>query len=431
MGAQAMTNTILIGAQWGDEGKGKIIDILTEQSDYIVRYQGGNNAGHTVKYADKSFILHLIPSGILRPGKKCLIGNGVVLDPEAFFEEIEMLKKKGVSVNGRLFVSEQAHLIFPYHRLLDKLKEESNDSKKIGTTQRGIGPCYEDKMARLGIRVADLVDDPEVFRKRLRHVLAIKNRVLTEIYDHHPLSFDEIERQYLGYRKKLIPYAANTALLLNKAIRNRKKVLFEGAQGTLLDIDHGTYPYVTSSNASAGGALTGTGVGPTQIDEVVGVIKAYTTRVGEGPFPTEFPDDLMRKIRDKGEEYGATTGRPRRCGWFDAVIGRYAVAVNGISRLAVMKLDVLDELKEIKICTGYRYGSKIFKDFPANVEVLKKCVPVYETHKGWLKNITGVKRYQDLPQEAKRYLKRIERLMETPIKIISVGSNRAQTIMLP
>ncbi|MBI4971481.1 MAG: adenylosuccinate synthase, partial [Candidatus Omnitrophica bacterium] len=360
-----MANTVLIGAQWGDEGKGKIIDILTEKSDYIVRYQGGNNAGHTVKYADKSFVLHLIPSGILRPGKKCVIGNGVVLDPEALFEEIEMLRKKGVSVKNRLVISDQTHLILPYHRLLDKLKEESKNSHKIGTTQRGIGPCYEDKMARLGIRVADL-SDPKVFVARLKHVLAIKNRILTKIYNHKPLSLNEIVKKYLKYREKLLPFAANTSLILNRAIKQKKAVLFEGAQGTLLDVDHGTYPYVTSSNASAGGALTGTGVGPTQIDEVLGVIKAYTTRVGEGPFPTEFPDDLMKKIRDKGAEYGATTGRPRRCGWFDAVIGNHAVMVNGISKLAVMKLDVLDELKEIKICTGYRYGKSVLRDFPAN-----------------------------------------------------------------
>ncbi|MBI4398253.1 MAG: adenylosuccinate synthase [Candidatus Omnitrophica bacterium] len=425
-----MSNIVLIGAQWGDEGKGKIIDILTEKSDYIVRYQGGNNAGHTVKYADKKFVLHLIPSGILRSGKKCLIGNGVVLDPEAFFEEIETLEKKGVSVKGRLFVSDQAHLIFPYHRLFDTLREESGASQKIGTTQRGIGPCYEDKMARLGIRVADLVGEPQFFEKRLRHVLEIKNKILSKIYHHKPLRPAACIKPYLAYRTRLIPYAANTSLILNKAIGNGKKILFEGAQGTLLDVDHGTYPYVTSSNASAGGALTGTGVGPTQIDEVVGVIKAYTTRVGEGPFPTEFPEDLVKKIRDKGEEYGATTGRPRRCGWFDAVIGRHAVSVNGISSLAVMKLDVLDELREIKICTGYRYKSKILKDFPSNVEILKRCSPVYESHRGWLGNISGLKRYQDFPPAAKKYLRRIEQLMETPIKIISVGSNRAQTVML-
>ena len=424
-----MANIVLIGAQWGDEGKGKIIDILTEKSDYIVRFQGGNNAGHTVKYADKSFILHLIPSGILRPGKKCLIGNGVVLDPEALFNEINMLKKKGVSVKDRLFVSDQAHLIFPYHRLLDKLKEEAKSSRKIGTTQRGIGPCYEDKMARLGIRVADL-RDPKVFVDRLKHVLEIKNKILTRIYGHKPLRLSELTKQYLSFRKRLLPFAINTSLQLNQAIRRKKSILFEGAQGTLLDIDHGTYPYVTSSSASAGGAMTGTGVGPTQVDEVVGVIKAYTTRVGEGPFPTEFPDDLMRQIRDKGEEYGATTGRPRRCGWFDALIGRHAVMVNGISTLAVMKLDVLDDLKNIKICVGYRYGGAVLKDFPANVEVLKKCVPIYENHQGWQTNISQIKRYSELPLQAKKYLKRIEQLMETSISIISVGSNRSQTIML-
>lgn len=424
-----MANIVLVGAQWGDEGKGKIIDILTEKSDYIVRFQGGNNAGHTVKYADKSFVLHLIPSGILRPGKKCVIGNGVVVDPEALFHEIETLTGKGVSVDGRLYVSEQAHLIFPYHRLLDRLKEESKNARKIGTTQRGIGPCYEDKMARLGIRIADL-NDPKIFLARLKHVLAIKNKLLTQIYKHPPFPFEKIARQYLGYRKKLLRFSTNTSLLLNEAIRRRKQILFEGAQGTLLDIDHGTYPYVTSSNASAGGAMTGSGVGPTQIDEVLGVIKAYTTRVGEGPFPTEFPEGLMQKIRDKGEEYGATTGRPRRCGWFDAVIGRHAVSVNGLSKLAVMKLDVLDELNKIKICVAYRYGKTLIKDFPPNVEVLKKCVPVYETHPGWQKDISEVRRYKDLPVAAQKYLKRIETLMKTPIAIISVGSKRGQTIFM-
>lgn len=422
-------NTVLVGAQWGDEGKGKVIDILTEKAHCIVRFQGGNNAGHTVKYGDKTFVLHLLPSGILRKGKICIIGNGVVVDPEALFEELDMLKKKGINVKNRLFISEQAHLIFPYHRILDKLKEESSNSRKIGTTQRGIGPCYEDKMSRLGIRVVDL-QNKATFLKRLKQVLAAKNKILTQVYGQKPLSYKKISDQYISYRKRLLPFIKNTSLILSEAIKRKKPVLFEGAQGTLLDVDHGTYPYVTSSNSSAGGAITGTGVGPTKIDEVLGVVKAYTTRVGEGPFPTEFPAVFMKQIQSKGDEFGATTGRPRRCGWFDALIGKHAVLVNGLSKLAVMKLDVLDELKEIKICTGYKVGKKLVKNFPPDVQALKKCTPVYETHKGWLKDTTGIKRYKDLPLNARKYLKRIESLLETPISLVSIGSKRDQTIVL-
>lgn len=422
-------NTVLVGAQWGDEGKGKIIDLLTEKSDCIVRYQGGNNAGHTVKFENRKFVLHLIPSGILHEKKVCVIGNGVVIDPEALFKEMDMLKAKGVDVEDRFFISENAHLIMPYHKLFDHLKEEAKGKHKIGTTKRGIGPCYADKMARLGIRVADL-QDKAAFKKRLSFVLGHMNEILEKVYDHRPLEFKEIYDRYVEYGGRLLPLAANVSILLNKAIDEDKKVLFEGAQGTLLDVDHGTYPYVTSSNASAGGASSGTGVGPTRINEVLGVVKAYTTRVGEGPFPTEFTPDLMEKIRKKGDEFGATTGRPRRCGWFDAVIGEHAVLINGLSKIAITKLDVLDELPAIKICTAYKYKNKTLKDFPANVEILKKCKPVYEEHEGWLENTQHVKNYEDLPENAKRYLERISKLLNTPISIVSVGSKRSQTIFV-
>lgn len=421
-------NTILIGAQWGDEGKGKIIDLLSRQSDYIVRYQGGANAGHTVKFGGKEYILHLIPSGILHRGKKCVIGNGVVIDPEALFNEIDKLKKSGIEVNGRLFISEQAHLIMPYHKLIDRLQEEGQNGK-IGTTKRGIGPCYADKMARLGLRVSDLMD-PELFRDRLAYILEEKNKILTKIYGHKGLGFKEIHSVYSAYARRLKPFVTDTIQLLNHAADGKKRILFEGAQGTLLDVDHGTYPYVTSSNSTAGGAMTGTGVAPTHIERILGVVKAYTTRVGEGPFPTEFEPELMDKIRNKGEEFGATTGRPRRCGWFDAVVGRHSVMVNGLDTLAVMKLDVLDELPRIKIATGYKCGGKIYRTFPSNSRVLERCVPVYEEHPGWLTDLSGIRRYRDLPVNARKYLARLSALLKTPISIISVGSQRKQTIFV-
>ena len=421
-------NTILIGAQWGDEGKGKIIDLLSRQSDYIVRYQGGANAGHTVKFGGKEYILHLIPSGILHRGKKCVIGNGVVIDPEALFNEIDKLKKSGIEVNGRLFISEQAHLIMPYHKLIDRLQEEGQNGK-IGTTKRGIGPCYADKMARLGLRVSDLMD-PELFRDRLAYILEEKNKILTKIYGHKGLGFKEIHASYSSYARRLKPFVADTIQLLNHAADSKKRILFEGAQGTLLDVDHGTYPYVTSSNSTAGGAMTGTGVAPTHIERILGVVKAYTTRVGEGPFPTEFEPELMDKIRNKGEEFGATTGRPRRCGWFDAVVGRHSVMVNGLDTLAVMKLDVLDELPRIKIATGYKCGGKIYRTFPSNSRVLERCVPIYEEHPGWQTDLSGIRRYRDLPVNARKYLERLSALLKTPISIISVGSQRNQTIFV-
>ncbi|MCM8761336.1 MAG: adenylosuccinate synthase [Candidatus Omnitrophica bacterium] len=419
-----MPNIVIVGAQWGDEGKGKVIDIFAAKSDYIVRYQGGNNAGHTVVVGDDSFILHLIPSGILHKGKVCVIGNGVVIDPKALLEEIEMLAKENVSVEGRLFVSEEAHVIFPYHRTLDELKEQKK--KKIGTTKRGIGPCYADKVARSGIRVIDLLEE-DTLRDKLQANLDEKNPILSRIYGTDEIAFEALYNEYLEYGRRMRKYVCNTKRLLNDAIRKRKRILFEGAQGTLLDVDYGTYPFVTSSNSTAGGASTGTGVGPTKIDKIVGVAKAYTTRVGEGPFPTEFGPDLMEKIRQKGKEFGATTGRPRRCGWFDAVVVGHSIMVNGIDEIVVTKLDVLDDLDSIKICKGYRYNGKIYTDFPSSIKVLTGCEPVYEELPGWREDTTKVTSYDRLPKNAKNYLKKIQSILKTKIALISVGSDRNQT----
>ena len=419
-----MPNIVIVGAQWGDEGKGKVIDLFAPKVDYIARYQGGNNAGHTVVIGEDEFILHLIPSGILHKGKICVIGNGVVIDPKALLEEIEMLKSKGISVDGRLFVSEGAHVIFPYHKKLDEIKEEKR--KKIGTTKKGIGPCYADKVARNGIRIADLFDEA-TFREKLRANLDEKNAILEKIYDTEGFSFSALYNEYLGYAGRIKKYVSNTALVLNDAVRKKKRIMFEGAQGTLLDVDHGTYPFVTSSNSTAGGASTGTGVGPTNIDKVIGVVKAYSTRVGEGPFPTEFAKGLMDRIRRKGREFGATTGRPRRCGWFDSVIVRHSVMVNGIDEIVVTKLDVLDDLQILKICTAYRFKGKIHRDFPAGMTMLASCEPVYEELPGWKADTTRITSFPGLPKNAKRYLKRIQEILKTKIVLISVGSERKQT----
>ncbi|MFH1856699.1 MAG: adenylosuccinate synthase [Candidatus Omnitrophota bacterium] len=425
-----MANTVVVGAQWGDEGKGKIIDLFSEKVDYIVRYQGGNNAGHTVVIGEKEFILHLIPSGILHKNKICVIGNGVVIDPQALLNEIEGLRAKGIEVNEKNFlISEQAHVIFPYHKILDKLKEEKKGLKKIGTTKKGIGPSYTDKVARYGIRVVDLLDE-EVFKKKLRENIDEKNDIFRSTYNFKGFDFDEIYNEYREYAKKIKPFVCNCSLLLNNAIAAKKRILFEGAQGTLLDVDHGTYPFVTSSNSTAGGACCGTGVGPTKIDEVIGIVKAYTTRVGEGPFPTEFSSKMMNEIRNKGKEFGATTGRARRCGWFDAIIVRYAVLVNGLDSIIVTKLDVLDNVKALKICVGYKYKNKIYKDFPANIELLSKCKPVYEELEGWTKNTNQVSKYEDLPVNAKKYLKRLAELAGVKISMVSVGSERNQTLKM-
>lgn len=419
-----MSNIVILGAQWGDEGKGKVIDIFAPKVDYVVRYQGGNNAGHTVVIGEDEFILHLIPSGILHPKKICVIGNGVVVDPQALLDEIDMLDKKGIHVDGRLLVSEEAHVIFPYHKKLDELKEEKH--KKIGTTKKGIGPCYADKVARSGIRIIDLLNS-STLKDKLQANLEDKNAILTKIYDSESFSLDLLYNQYLDYGKKIKKYVANTTVILNEAIKKKKRLLFEGAQGTLLDVDHGTYPFVTSSNSTAGGASTGTGVGPTKIDKVIGVVKAYTTRVGEGPFPTEFDQNLMAVIRKKGKEFGATTGRPRRCGWFDSVIVKHAIMVNGMDEIVVTKLDVLDDLDSIKICTGYKFGAALYENFPSDINVLSKCEPVYEELKGWKENTTGVTSYSALPKNARNYLKRIQDLLKTKIVLVSVGCDRKQT----
>ena len=423
-----MPNIVLVGAQWGDEGKGKVIDLLAPHADYIVRFQGGNNAGHTVVIGDDEFVLHLIPSGILHKKKICVIGNGVVIDPKALLDEIDTLKKRGVDVAARLLISDKAHIIFPYHKRLDELKELRN-TNRLGTTKKGIGPSYADKVARSGIRTIDLLDE-KTFRAKLKNILNEKNAILTRIYNDPGYNYEELAEEYLNYASRMKRYICDTAKVLNEAIEDKKQILFEGAQGTLLDVDHGTYPFVTSSSATAGGACTGTGVGPTKIDKVIGVVKAYTTRVGEGPFPTEFPQDLMKEIREKGREFGATTGRPRRCGWFDAVIVKHSVIINGIDEIVVTKLDVLDDLEKIKICTAYKYGGRIYKDFPSSLEALVDCEPVYEELPGWRSDTTRVTHYGKLPRKAKDYLKKLEKLVKSRIVLISVGSKRSQSFRL-
>lgn len=423
-----MANIIIVGAQWGDEGKGKIVDILTEDADIVVRFQGGHNAGHTVVIDDKEYILHLIPSGILHPNKQCIIGNGMVIDPEALIEEISGLRAKGIRIDNNLFISKAAHLIMPYHTAIDKESERLKGARRIGTTGRGIGPSYEDKMARRGIRVADLLY-PKPFSEKLKANLEEANYLLKEIYKVKALRFGEIYDKYMNYAEILKNYIADTSLIINRAIGEGKKILFEGAQGTLLDVDHGTYPYVTSSNATAGGACIGAGVGPTKIDEVVGIVKAYTTRVGSGPFPTELKDKNGEIMRERGKEYGATTGRPRRCGWFDAVVVQYAVRINGLGGMVITKLDVLDKYKEVNICTGYRHKGKIYVDMPAELDILEECEPVYEVMEGWLENTAGITDYDRLPEKAKKYLRRIEELAGVKINMISTGQKRSETII--
>lgn len=424
-----MSTVVITGAQWGDEGKGKIVDILTEDADYIVRYQGGHNAGHTVVIGESKFVLHLIPSGILRPGKKCVIGNGVVIDPQALLAEIDGLLEKGISVRENLLISGRAHIIMPYHRAIEKESEKQKGSLKIGTTGRGIGPTYADKMARVGVRVSDILDK-EVFREKLKTNIQEMNYFLDRLYGAKGFVLEDIYDEYTGYAERLRDFVTDTAVLLNRVLREGKNVLFEGAQGTHLDVDHGTYPYVTSSNATSGGACTGTGVGPTRIDKVVGVVKAYTTRVGSGPFPTELHDATGEFLRDKGREYGATTGRPRRCGWFDAVATRYAADVNGFTGMVLTKMDVLDDLDEIKICTGYRYQGKQYTDMPSQLNVLEECQPVYETLQGWKASTAGLSDYEALPLNAKKYIERLKELIGVDIDIISTGFRRDETIIL-
>lgn len=427
-GKEMAKATVLVGAQWGDEGKGKVIDILTKDVDYIARYQGGNNAGHTVVIGKDKYVLHLIPSGILHEGKVCVIGHGVVVDPKALLEEIRLLHSMGIDVDGRLKVSDKAHIIFPYHCLIDELREKRRKGGKIGTTKKGIGPCYADKVARVGIRLADLYS-PEYFKKRLEKNVEEKNIILEEFNDSTTLSVEEIYEEYMEYAEELKDYVIETTQFLDDALRNGKKILFEGAQGTFLDVDYGTYPYVTSSNATAGGACTGAGIGPSRIDQVYGVVKAYTTRVGEGPFPTQFSDDLLERIRQKGGEFGATTGRARRCGWFDSVMVRNSVSINGIDKVIITKLDVLDDLDKIKICTAYRYKGKIYKNIPGDPEFLWKCEPIYEEHSGWMEDTSKITACGGLPEKARLYLNRIKQLIGTDIMLVSVGKSREQTLV--
>ena len=424
-----MSALVIVGTQWGDEGKGKIIDLLAEKADVICRYQGGANAGHTVMIDDKKFIFHLIPSGIFHDGKICIIGNGVVIDPVFLFEEIEGLRKSGIKCQGRLFISDRAHLTLSYHKLLDRIKDEARGSLKIGTTGRGIGTTYIDKISRLGIRVIDLMDE-ETFRKKLEINLKEKNYLLESYYGEKKVVAREIEKEYLPYARKLRPYVADTAIIINEAIANKKKVLFEGAQGTFLDIDFGTYPYVTSSSTIAGGACIGTGVGPTKINHVLGVAKAYTTRVGEGPLPTQFSPEFEEKMRTRGNEYGATTARPRRCGWFDAVVVRYASLINGLDSLAITKLDVLDELAKIKIAVAYEYKGRRLTTFPSLLKEVAEVKPVYEEMEGWQRETRGLRDFKALPLQAKAYLKRISELVGLKISLISTGPNRADSIIV-
>jgi adenylosuccinate synthase len=422
-----MKSVVVVGAQWGDEGKGKVVDYLAGSFDYIARCAGGHNAGHTVILGDRRFILQLIPCGILRPGRKAVIGSGVVVDPQALVSELDTLAKAGVDVNGRLFLSNRAHVIFPYHRQMDRASEAARGANKIGTTSRGIGPAYEDKMARRGLRMADLVD-PELFRRRLEPVLREKNAIAQAAFG-EPLDTSGLVENYLVLAERIRGFVTDTASLLNTALSRGESVLFEGAQGTMLDIDHGTYPYVTSSNATAGGACTGLGVPPTRITGVIGVTKAYTTRVGSGPFPTEMPDLEAKEVRDRGREYGAVTGRPRRCGWLDLVVLRYALMINGIDSLVVTKLDVFDTQPEIQVAVGYQYKGKPLEEMPAEIEVLEKVTPVYKTLRGWRSSTYGVRDPERLPAAARDYLKFVSDSLGVEIGMVSTGPERDATIV--
>jgi adenylosuccinate synthase len=423
-----MPVTVIVGGQWGDEGKGKIVDLLSQKVDIVARYQGGANAGHTVVHEGRKTVLHLIPSGILNPACTCILGAGMVIDPAQLMEEIAQIESTGVKVEGRLFISHQAHLIMPYHKVLDELNEKALGSQAIGVTGRGIGPAYTDKYTRVGIRIVDLLDH-DLFMLKLEANIKAKNQLIQKLHHGHELDRQAILDYYLDFDRRIDPLVKDVSIFLNDAIDAGRDVLCEGAQGTLLDIDWGTYPFVTSSHPTAGGAAIGLGIGPTRIDRVISVIKAYTTRVGAGPFPTEFDEDLSESMRKAGGEYGSTTGRARRCGWFDAVIARYSARVNGASAWALTKLDVLSHLSEIKICVGYEAEGKRIEQFPAETRLLQNCRPIYEALPGWNKSISQVKHYDDLPVEAKHYIKRIEELTGIPAEIISVGSDRNETII--
>lgn len=426
-----MSSVVVVGTQWGDEGKGKIVDLLTRYADCVVRFQGGNNAGHTLVVEGKKFIFHIIPSGILYEGKKCMIGNGVIIDPGVLIGEIDKLKEQGIMVTPkRLMISERAHLIMPYHAGIDQAKEASLAAgRKIGTTGRGIGPCYMDKVGRIGITAGDLLDD-DLFREKLQEAVAEKNFLLTHKYNSAPVDYEQTYRLFREYSEKLIPYFGDISVELDTARRNNRNILFEGAQGTHLDIDHGTYPFVTSSNTIAGNACNGTGFGPAYIDAVVGIMKAYTTRVGAGPFPSELTDETGNRLQEKGHEFGATTGRRRRCGWLDGVVVSDATRLNGLTGLAITKLDVLSGLETIKFATSYELAGKTLRTMPANIRQAGSVTPVYESLEGWKEDIENVREYDDLPLQAKDYIKRIEDFTGVPANIVSVGPDRAETLLL-
>jgi adenylosuccinate synthase len=420
---------VVVGAQWGDEGKGKIIDLLTERADVVARYQGGHNAGHTVVVGMDEFILHLIPSGVLHKGKKCVIGNGVVVDPAALIEEMDGLIKRGIKFDTNLLISANAHLIMPYHKAIDVASERLKGNKKIGTTGRGIGPAYADKINRRGIRMADLLS-PERFHEKLAINVGEANFLLERFYNAPLIHQDEVYAEYLQYAQRLKKYITDTTLYINEAVAKKKKVLAEGAQGTHLDVDHGTYPFVTSSSPTAGGACTGLGIGPNTIGEVIGIVKAYTTRVGSGPFPTEQENATGEHLRERGREYGATTGRARRCGWMDTLVVRHAVRVNGFTSIALTKLDVLDTLDEIKICVGYKHKGTLYKEMPSDLEVLEQCTPQYISMPGWKQTTIGIKKYAQLPKKARAYVEKVCKLCGVKPSIISTGARRDETIML-
>ncbi len=422
-----MSNKIVVGSQWGDEGKGKITDTLARTADVIVRFGGGNNAGHTVIVGEEKFELHLIPSGILYSEKLNLIGNGVVIDPEAIVAEMKMVKERGISLEN-FFISETAHVIMPYHRMLDKLEEERKADSKIGTTGKGIGPAYTDKIARRGIRVIDTLDKDRFYRK-LQDTLDYQNLVLEKVYGAEPMDVEEIIGQYQEFIDILRPHVRNISILLEKARQEKKKIFFEGAQGTLLDVDYGTYPFVTSSNPTAGGVCTGSGIGPTRIDDVIGVAKAYLTRVGEGPFPTELKGEMGEYLRKKGHEFGVTTGRPRRCGWFDVPIIKHAFRVNGLTEIALTKLDVMSGLEEIKVCIAYEYRGETLTEFPVENEILSECKPIYRKIAGWQEDIRGISNYNDLPETAKEYIELIEQLTGVAVGVVGTGPEREETII--
>ena len=421
-----MAGYVVVGTQWGDEGKGKIIDVLADRADYVVRFQGGNNAGHTVVVNGEKFILHLLPSGMLHGNGKCIIGPGVVVDPKVLLKELDTLEAKGAKID-HLFISDRAHIIMPYHVRIDELNEEASGANKIGTTKRGIGPCYADKINRVGIRAVDFLN-MDIFAEKLKRYLAEKNQIITKIYGAEPLSYEQILADYTGYADRLRHRIIDSIPEINKALDEDKLVLFEGAQAMMLDINYGTYPYVTSSSPTTGGVTTGAGVSPRKITKGIGVMKAYTTRVGEGPFVTELNDELGEKLRQIGGEYGATTGRPRRCGWLDLVVGKYAVDINGLTDIVITKIDVLSGLDTVKICVAYEIDGKRYDYVPASTEILYRAKPIYEELPGWKEDISQMKTYEELPENCKKYIKRMEEILRCPISVVSVGPDRSQNI---